>query len=410
MACLIFAAAGWPALAHAQSDLVGEQAWDLHADIRASVVGGEKSWIDGGFGKLREGGDNGETEARLRLAEIAVAWKPRFSWNVTGLVSVIHQDGQSNDLDLSEAYLEYRSNPGPTRFSARAGLMWPPVSQEHGGSTWYVEDSITPSAVNSWIGEEVKVLALEGSVEHRFGEHELTLTGAAFRHDDMAGTLLAFRGWALHDLKDALNSEMMLPPLPGAVQPYQAPYTTPFLEVDRRTGYYARLDWRPPLPVAFNLFRYDNMGDRVSSRDKQTSWRTRFWNVGAMAKLGRRTTAKAQVMWGSTLVGADTPFGIPVDVDFAAAYLLVSRDLGGGKLTLRGDWFKTSDNSFVASDNNTERGWAAMAAYKHNILNHVEGLVELLHVSSNRKGRALYGGIGEDQAQTMLQGSLRLDL
>ena len=65
-----------------------------------------------------------------------------------------------------------------------------------------------------------------------------------------------------------------------------------------------------------------------------------IWNIGAMATLGESSVAKAQVMWGNTLVGRDTPWGIPADVDFATAYLLVSREIGPGKLTLRGDWFE----------------------------------------------------------------------
>lgn len=414
LACLTLGAALWPSLAHAQSalsDIVGPEAWDVHADARASVVDGEQSWLDGGYGKLRYGGDAaGDTEARARLAEADIAWKPRFTWNLTGLVSVTHQDGQSNDVDLSEAYLQYRSNPAPTRVSLRAGLMWPPVSEEHSGSNWTVDDTITPSAANSWIGEEVKVLALEGSIEHQFGGHQVKLTAAAFRHDDMAGTLLAYRGWALDDFKVTLNGDLPLPPLAPSVAPYQATITTPFLELDHRTGYYARLDWRPPLPVAINVFRYDNEGDRVSSYDKQTSWRTRFWNIGALATLGPGTVAKAQVMWGNTLVGADTPMGIPVDVDFTAAYLLVGHDLAGGKLSVRGDWFRTVDNSFVATNDNNEHGWAALAAYKHPIIPHVEGVAELLHVWSYREGRALYGGLDEDQAQTQFQLSLRFDL
>lgn len=407
---LALAAAMWPSCALAQTDdIFGIEAFDGQVDLRASVVGGEDTFLDHGNGKLREGGDNGDARLRASVASIDLAWKPQFTFSLSGLVSVTHQDGQSNDVDLSEAYLKFRSGPGSTRFSARAGLMWPPISQEHGGSNWLVEDSITPSAANSWVGEEVKVLALEGSIDQQIGEHEFTLTGAAFRHNDMSGTLLSFRGWALHDLRITPHGDIALPPLPPPNAPYQSDFTTPFLEVDGNTGYYARLDWRPPLPFTVNLFRYDNMGDRVSSYEFQTSWRTRFWNAGAMATLGDRTTAKAQVMWGNTLVGPDTPFGIPVDVDFTTAYLLLGRDLAGGKLTVRGDWFETKDNSFVSSSNNNEDGWAAMAAYKHPITSWATGIVELLHVESDRPGRQLYGGLASaQQSQTMLQASLRL--
>jgi hypothetical protein len=399
----------WPTCASAQvDDVLGPQAFDGTIDLRASVAGGETSWLDGGFGKLRYGGNAGDSEAHAQVASADIAWKPQFSFALSGLVSVTHQAGQSTGVDLNEAFLSYRSGPAPTRFSARAGVLWPPISEEHAGSTWQVTDTITPSAVNSWVGEEVKVLAFEGKVEHRFADQTLALTGAVFKHDDMAGTLLTYRGWALHDVRMTVWGHFPLPQLSASVSPYQAPITNPFWERDGRAGYYARIDWQTPGPVSVNLFRYDNRGDRVSTYQMQTPWRTRFWNAGAMAALGARTVAKAQVLWGNTLVGPDTPYGIPADVDFAAAYLLLSRELGGGKVTARGDWFKVHDNSFVASDNNNEHGWATTLAYKHPLTHFADAIVELLHVESNRPARVTLGAIAAEQNQTQLQTSLRL--
>jgi hypothetical protein len=399
----------WPGPACAQvDDVLGPQTFDGDIDLRASAAGGETSWLDGGFGKLRYGGDDGDSQARAQVGSADIAWKPQFSFALSGLVSVTHQAGQSTGVDLNEAILSYRSGPAPTRFSARAGVLWPPISEEHGGSTWQVTDTITPSAINSWVGEEVKVLAFEGKAEHRFGDQQLALTGAVFKHDDMAGTLLSYRGWALHDVRMTAWGHFPLPPLSASKIPYQAPITNPFWEVDGRAGYYARVDWQTPWPVSVNLFRYDNRGDRLSTRDKQTAWHTRFWNAGAMASLGERTVAKAQVLWGNTLVGPDTPFGYPADVDFAAAYLLLSREFGGGKLSARGDWFKTHDNSYVASDNNNEHGWAATLAYKHPLTHFADAIVELLHVESNRPARVTLGAIAAEQNQTQLQTSLRV--
>lgn len=395
--------------ARAQADdIVGAEAFDGSIDLRASVGGGEKGWLDGGFGKLRWGGDDGETQARARVAAADLAWKPQFSFNLAGLLSVVHQAGQSSDIDLNEAFLSFRTNPAPTRFSARAGVMWPPISLEHTGSTWQVSDTITPSAINSWVGEEVKVLAFEGKVEHRFADQTVALTAAVFKHDDMAGTLLSYRGWALHDLRATVSGHWPLPPLSPTIAPYQDTRTNPFWEVDGRAGYYARADWQTPWPVSVNLLRYDNRGDRVSGYDKQTAWRTRFWNAGAIASLGARTVARAQVMWGNTLVGPDTPFGIPVDVDFAAAYLLVGRELGRGKLSVRGDWFETHDNSFVATDDNNEHGWAGTLAYKHPVASFADLIVELLHVDSTRPMRLANAGLPPTQNQTQLQTALRV--
>lgn len=407
---LVLGAACRPLPAFAQAELFGPEAIEVTADLRVSVVGGEDSWLEGGFGKLRYGGDRGETQARARIAALDVAWKPRFSWNLSGLVSVSYQDQLDGEPDLSEAFLTFKSSPAATRLSARAGLFWPPVSQEHAGGSWLVTDSITASAANSWVGEEVKVLGLEGTVDTALGDHELALTGAVFLHNDMSGTTLSYRGWALHDVRAGMNSDLPLSPLSPSRQPWQDTITSPFWEVDGKPGFYARTDWTPPLPVTLNALYYDNRGDRVSSRAKQTSWRTRFWNFGAMATLGEGTDAKAQVMWGNTLVGSTQPLGIPVDVDFTTAYLLVSQALGTGKVTARADWFETRDNSFVARDNNNERGWAAMLAYKRPIVDFADLIVELQHVSSDRPARATNAGKAPEQDQTLVQTSIRFHL
>jgi hypothetical protein len=113
-------------------------------------------------------------------------------------------------------------------------------------------------------------------------------------------------------------------------------------------------------------------------------------------------------MWGNTYIGPDTPGGYPVDVDYTTAYLLVSHEVGPGKLTVRGDWFETYDNSYVAEDDNNEDGWSAMIAYRAELTDFAALVVEVLHVSSDRPGRQLYGGIAADQSQTSVQSSLRL--
>ena len=218
-AIAVLVLAGWPASACAQSEVIGVEAFDLGLDLRASVTGGETGWLDGGFGKLRQGGTDGDTVARAEIASADLAWKPQFGWNFSGLVSATWQPDVSPEVGLSEAYLRFRSNPAPVRVEARAGVFWPPISLEHEGSNWLVTDTITPSAVNSWVGEEVKVLGLEGKLETAFGEHELALTGAAFLHDDMSGTLLSYRGWALHDVRVATNTDFPLPPLSASTAP-----------------------------------------------------------------------------------------------------------------------------------------------------------------------------------------------
>lgn len=400
----------WPQHANAQSDLFRAESFEANIDLRGSVVGGEDSWLEGGFGKLSYGGTNGEATPRARVASVDLAWKPQISWNFSGLASLSYQSQLKDGPDVSEAFLTFNSNPAQTRLTIRAGLFWPPISQEHGGDNWLVTNTITPSAANSWVGEEVKVLGLEGTVKTALTDHDLALTAAAFLHNDMAGTTLSYRGWALHDVRVTMNADLPLPPLSPSRARFQDTITSPFWEVDDRVGFYARLDWTPPLPVTFNAFYYDNRGDRTSSRAKQTSWRTRFWNLGAMISLGSSTEAKAQVMWGNTLVGPDTPRGIPVNVDFTAAYVLVGHSIGSGSVTARADWFETNDNSFVPTDNNNEKGWAATLAYKRPLIDFADILVEILHVNSDRPARVPNGRAAAQQNQTMVQTSIRIHL
>src|SRR3954469_23380670 len=102
-------------------------------DIRIVGADGEASWADAGFGKLRFGGAaDGDLRLKPRLAEGELIWQPRIGWAVSGTIVAGAQSGQEHAVDLIEAFATWKPMPrGGTRVSARAGLMWPPVSLEH---------------------------------------------------------------------------------------------------------------------------------------------------------------------------------------------------------------------------------------------------------------------------------------
>lgn len=408
-ACLLAAALSAPARA-GEDEIISRQALYGLADLRAVAIDGEAGWADGGFGKLRFGSDD-SLRLRPRLAEGTLAWRPRFGWSTRAMVSLSIQDGQDRLVDIGEAFVQVRPSPvGDTRLGMRLGLLYPPVSLEHSGPAWSVTNSITPSAINSWIGEEVKLVAAEASAMRGFGAHELTLTAAAFGFNDTSGTLLSFRGWALHDLKATALSHMPLPPLSPATAPYQAPHSNPVNELDSRVGYYVKLGWRPPVPLGLELFRYDNRGDGVSSRSRQTSWATRFWNLGATAELGERTHLVTQLLTGDTRVGDKGSAGAPLDVRYRAAFLLAVHDIDQGAVSARVDLFDTKARSFGRiNEDYGETGWAAMLALRRPVSGCATLLAELLHVSSKREGRE-YLVVEEHQGQTQVQLALRLTL
>jgi hypothetical protein len=406
-------AALWASPSNAESDLklFTPDTFELSGDLRLVAVDGEKSWIDGGFGKLRSGSD-GDFRVRPQLGNASLVWKPQFTWSLSATIVGSLQGGERTEAGLSQAYLTFRPmRSGTLAFSARAGLMWPPVSLEHEGADWHVKDSITPSAINSWIGEEVRPLAAEATLAATLGEHKLRATAALIAANDTAGTLLTFRGWALHDRTTLAFHRQPLPPLEGEIGEYQPPFTHPLLDVGpgfaRRPGYYAKLAWAPPIPVRIELFRYDNRADpEAVNPDLEWGWRTRFNQLAAVAELGGGVEVKAQALSGSTHMGFVENGRRLVHGRFRSAFLLLTKPFGRIGLAARVDAFDTRNSGSEVGDEYDDGGWSAMLAAKREWV-HFAGLVELLHVSSNRDSRE-EAGLRPRQNQTQLQAELRM--
>ncbi|HEX5380255.1 MAG TPA: hypothetical protein VFW47_16880 [Phenylobacterium sp.] len=388
--------------ARAQSAAFGPEAFHGLAEVRLASTGGENSWLDHGSGKT-------DALEGLSLSEVALEWRPRFNFALAAVITAELQPKVSDKVDLGEAYLQLKSPPSELgRLSGRAGLFYPPVSLENDGVAWTHPDMISASALNSWIGEEVKVVGVEATLTREFGAHEVSLTGATFGWNDTSGTLLSFRGWAQGSVKSPTRDDFELPPLSPFMSARQGDETYPIRELDHRVGYYGRVEWRPPAPVSFEALYYDNVGDRTSvDSHRQWAWETRFLNLGLKADLGPRTRILAQVVNGETLMGYRYLGERWLDVGFQAAYLEVRRAIGEDALTGRIDGFTTNDRTLKSLDNNDETGWAAAGAWRHRLAPHADLILEALHVSSDRPGRA-YGGMPARQDQTVLQSALRL--
>ncbi|MEI9906409.1 MAG: hypothetical protein WDN06_22780 [Asticcacaulis sp.] len=410
---LLFGAA---AQAQAAPQLFAPENYNAWVDVRAVTVDGDTSWLDGGFGKLRYG----KGDAGVHVAQGAVLWKPRLADTVTAYVVLQDVPGVDHPLGIEEAYLKWKPVPKANlRYSFRFGQFFPPVSMEHDGVGWTPLRTLTPSAIDSWIGEEVLVQGLEANIQRNFGDHVLGLTLGGFRKDDTAGTILAWRGWGLHDISSSENTTLPLPAgdnqgwtqIFGA---YQAPASRPVDDVDGRLGYYARIDWRPPAPMAFNLEYYDNQGNPTAVRNAQWGWGTRFYNLGYQAQLNAKTELLAQYMRGHTRMGWNLGDGTwAIDADFESAYVLVSHTfdtpgfLGGSRLTGRVETFAVKDNSMRDIDDNADRGTSATVAWIKPVNPHLDLTVEAVTVMSNHPARALQM-VDPRQTQSMLQVALKL--
>ena len=403
----------WAAPGSAESGikLFTPETLELAGDMRLVAVDGEKSWVEGGFGKLRSSGAGDDARFRPQLGNANLIWQPQLGWALSATVVGSLQGGERTQAGLSQAYLTYRPmRSSNVSFSGRAGLMWPPVSLEHEGADWHVRETITPSAINSWIGEEVKPVTLEGTVGTDIGAHKIRATAALFAANDTSGTLLTFRGWALHDRTTLAFHRQPLPPFDGEIAEYQAPFTHPLIDLHHgfpdRLGYYAKLAWQLPIPLRVELFRYDNRANpQEVNADFEWGWRTQFDNIGLLADLGPGTQLKAQAMQGRTRMGYVEEGRHWVDNRFRAAYVMLNRPLGKFEVSVRTDAFDTRNRGSLVNDEYDDIGWSALAAVKREWRSFT-GLVELLHVSSRREDRD-EAGLQPRQRQTQLQAELR---
>ena len=394
-------------------DLFSRQTVSGLVDLRIAAADGEPSWLRGGYGKAGVGGGGeGDFAVRPLLDLATVAWRPRLGGDLSAYVTLQTQPGQDKAIDVGEAFLSWRPTPrSDTRFSGRAGLFWPPFSPEHDGVAWTTTRTLTPSAINTWIAEEVKVAGLEATVQQDLPGHRLSLTGAVFADNDTSGTLLSYRGWGLHDVRTTLFGSLPLPrfsPRFAASHPGQNQEAFPAFEIDGRPGAYAKLEWRPPAPVVLDLAWYDNGANPHLFERGQWAWRTSFHEAGLTWKPTAEVEVLAQAMNGRTYFGVLTPNGWYVDVRYTAAYVLATWTRGRHRLTGRADAFSQRDRSFQRFGNTAddEDGWALTGDYAYALRQGLTLWLEAVRIDSNRPIRGPLG-FAPRQEQLVLQAALR---
>ena len=396
-ACLIVVS--FSSAAAAQSPLPGDISGVV---VVGPVVGaGGPSALDEGLGKLRA------SEDRLSIAaDATVVWAGDLSERIRAVASIDMGSDTQPVAGLGELYLKFRPDlVSAWKVSGRAGLFFPPASLEHDGADWSLSRTLTPSAVNTWIAEEVKTTGVEVTLRGAIGDQPINFTAAAFAGNDTSGALLVFRGWALHDVRATVGGTFALPDVPAMFAGTQADRTRPIDEVDGRIGGYGQFEWAPSDALSVNLFAYDNNGDETSLEDGHYAWRTRFAQAALHWDAYDGAEVLVQVMTGETRMGGRISGQSPANVGFVAAYGLLSQDLGTGTVTARLDYFTVSDRSFKDLDNNAENGWSASLAWVQPVRDRTHLVFEGIVASSERPDRMRFG---LDRDQTSAQARVAL--
>jgi hypothetical protein len=360
--------------------------FDGYVDFRAVIPGDQVSWMDGELGKLRYGtGDNNFQFAEL-VGQGVVQITPALM--LLGVARI--EPNQRTFLDVLETYARYRPvSTSAFRWSVKAGAFFPPISLENTEIGWTSPWTLTPSAINAWVGEELRTIGLEGTVEWRSDARTISAYASIYGWNDPTGILLADRGWALHDRPTGLNDRPMLPDVLAYQLNQPLPYRTwEFLEIDDRPGWYAGAAWDETGIGHADIMYYNNEADPKAIR-RQVAWRTDFWNLGLKTQIGDLTLL-AQGMRGETFIYPSPYFWS--DTYFESAYLLAGYNISQDwRIAGRVEIFSTNETNTYGSSR-SEHGNAQTLAVNYLPYDWLRVTGEVIRVESTRNQRLLDGG------------------
>lgn len=363
---------------------------ELFLDASAGYVSASSdfgAWTDGTFGKLRHA-DDGFTGFRL-FGE----YHGRITPTLRARVVADYVDDASGGLDLTEAVIDWRPIPrARNQHQLRFGAFYSSFSLENGDRGWQSPFTYSYSAINTWLGEEIRPFGVEWSLRRRLAgfrsNHEIRAFASAFYGNDPAGTLLFWRGWSLHDRQTRLNDALEIPPLPFTTAPQRL---DPFKEIDDRVGAYAGVEWRYGRRALVQLARYDNRADPYSFRDGQWGWGTTFNHLAVQIDLPAQLGLAVQWLDGDTewipgarADGTFEPWAFLAYDEIESRFVLLTRRLKKAqRLSLRYDTFSIERPAAVPVLH-SDSGHAWTLSYRLEPTERFSGGIEWLRIASRR--------------------------
>jgi hypothetical protein len=366
--------------------------FDASADLLAVSSNGTRSFLDNGLGDLRFDSDH----QGIQVDNLRLGYRATLADIVhVDVEAVSYADRQSNPIDLTEAFAEIRPFPsGPWRSRFKLGAFYAPISLENRLQGWRSAYSLSPSAINTWVGEELRTFGAEYDLDwlgrQRGHDWELGIGGSLYGWNESAGELMAERGWAIHDRQATLFGKIGEPVSPAIVD--ERLLTS---EGDDRVGYYVDGTAKYLDTLELRALHYDNRADteHYSAPGNQFPWLTQFDSAGVRWTPMQQWSVISQWMSGRTCVYAPAGDGWADNYEqycwhFDAEFLLLSWQLGADRLTGRYDRFEMHQSSPADQPGAyLDRGHAWMFAYQHDLNRHVSAALELLQVDSSLNER-----------------------
>lgn len=373
-------------------------------DLRLVDSDGRNSYLDGGFGKLRYDAD----DDGLQLGRARFAWRGDIGGDFhASFDASAWSANDHNAIDLTEATVEWRPAPRSAwRSKVTAGAFYAPISLEHRAPGWTNPYTISSSALNTWVGEELRTIGAAYELEHLGiadgGRFDYGAQVAVFGWNDPAGVIIAFRGFSMNDRQTPLFGRIGTYAFGGREQ------RVIFKEIDGRPGFHAGGWVKTDGGLEVRALRYDNRGDRYDEAPaiEDWAWDTRFNSLGLRWDAPHSVTLITQWLEGNTRA---SPL-LENDWDFDAWFVLAAKGFGRHRFAVRYDDFYTKQRKDLTPppwSNEGGEGWTV--GWTWAARDHVEVAAEWLRIDSHYSGRA---ALGEDPkaVETSLQLSLKLSL
>ncbi|MDT0596028.1 hypothetical protein [Glaciecola petra] len=322
-------------------------------------------------------------------------------------VANIFADGEKS-LGITQAAFIYKPlSPNIIKFKARAGFFYPKMSVENSSKGWLSPYTYTQSAINTWIGEELRILgaevALYSSGRKRQSPWSWDVYSGIFKGNDTTGALLTWRGFATHDRQSLHNDIIQFAPIPSVenLVPYipTPTYTKPFQEIDGKLGGYIGAHLKYFRTSEFRYYYYDNDADPlIVNNDRLYAWRTKFHSLAYIHNINQKWRILAQYMKGSTLMGANAVAG-----DYVAWYAMFRYQKDKHSLSARVDDYYLKETDAKPYDPNDNNGTAYTLTYKYLFNEDYEFGIEWHQHNSDVENRELLGQTKKkQQTQYML--------
>jgi hypothetical protein len=374
--------------------------WDASLDMRLVAADAPTSFIDGGLGIVRYGDDRDGVE--LGRARLAVSQELGDLLTLKIDASAWGQHDK-NPVDVTEAYLQLHPYPfGDWRPRLKLGAFYAPISLENRAEGWESPYTLSSSAMDSWVAQELRTIGAEFKLEwlgtHSGHDFDASAAVGVYGWNEGAGDSLTDSGFTITDWQGSLFGRVGRPNgVTGAIDEYH--------QFDNRAGTYVGLEVHYLDRITVEGLHYDNHAN-PAVEDEATghyAWETRFDTAGVRAENDDGWTAIVQWMAGETYVAPDE-LGL-LEWEFVTRYVLISKRLEEHTLSARYDDFKVNaEQTFPLG---AQAGHALTLAYRFEPNSHWRFTLEWVRARGFQGNRAALEGAAPFATESDVQLAIR---